>query len=83
MSFEIGQEIFIKNKKEADIIYGLLRKEGYCWNSGKTYFDYYNLLPIVVRINSYKKLSYCKVYTKEKWMLSIDDFIKNKYLDLE
>lgn len=82
MSFEAEQEIFIKNKKEADIIWSVLRKEGYCWSSGRTDFHYYSELPVVVRINTCNRLSYHTEYEKEKYMLSIDDF-KIKHLDLE
>jgi hypothetical protein len=80
---EIGDEIFIKNREEADFIWNVLISLGYCWNSGKKDFYYYRELPLTIRVIDNKNLMYNTI-GKMSWMLTIDNFkIKNKSLELE
>jgi len=76
-----GDEIFIKDKKEADFIWSILSKLGYCWNSGKKDFCYYRELPFAIQVRYNKKLGYCNMM-KASYMLTIDDF-KHLIMDLE
>lgn len=82
--FKVGQEIYIKDKNEADFIWSLLIKQGYCWNSGKKDFHYYKELPIAIIVNDYSKLSYSGFFSHPyplPHMLTIEGFKKN--LELE
>jgi len=78
----LGDNIFIKNRKEADFIWNILINLGYCWNSGKKDFFYYDKLPMVMKINDNGSLSFYKTALKFAYMLTINDF-KNISLELE
>jgi hypothetical protein len=80
---ELGDEIFIKNREEADFIWNILINLGYCWNSGKKDFCYYEALPFTIQVIHNKKLMYLGM-RKMSWMLTIDDFkYKKTMIDLE
>ena len=79
----LGDYIFIKNREEADFIWNILINLGYCWNSGKKDFCYYEALPLVIQVIDNKKLMYNNMW-KMSWMLTIDDFkYKKSMIDLE